>query len=365
MRRLILVINPGSTSTKLALFESEACLVSDSLIHNASELASFPRVLDQMPMRLSAVRGWLQSQLEALAAGGGSVGLEAIAARGGLLRPLPSGSYCIDQEMLEDLRDPHRRQHASNLAALIAAVLMDEHGVPGFCTDPVCVDEMDDVARMSGLPELERYSLGHALSLKAAARRAAAELGRPYGDLDLVVVHLGGGISVSAHRHGRMVDVNNANDQGPFSPERAGTLPLTGLLDLLQSTPASALRRRLWGGGGLVAHLGTHDCQEVERRIAAGDERALLVYRAMAYQVAKEMGAMAAAVGSAPDAVVLTGGLAHSQLFVGWIAERVSFLGRVLVYPGGEEMAALAAGTRRVLRGEEQARRYGESITRL
>ncbi len=366
MRRLILVINPGSTSTKLALFEDESALVADTLHHTPEELASFSHILDQLPMRLDAVRGWLHAQLDHLSSTEGvAASLEAVAARGGLLRPLPSGTYLIDGEMLSDLRDPDRRQHASNLAALIAAELMQEYGVPGYCTDPVCVDEMEDVARLSGLPELERHSLSHALSMKSVARRAAGELGGRYEDLNLVVVHLGGGISVSAHRQGRMVDVNNANDQGPFSPERVGTLPLTGLLELIRSGDAASLRRRFWGGGGLVAHLGTNDGQEVERRIATGDQKALLVYRAMAYQVSKEIGAMAAALGSRPDAVVLTGGLAHSEMFVGWIAQRVSFLGRILVYPGGEEMAALAAGTLRVQRGEEQAKRYGESVRRM
>ncbi len=360
MRRLILVINPGSTSTKLALFEDEACLVSDTVLHDAAEIASYPHVLDQLPSRLGAVRGWLRSQLAAFSSQGQTVRLAGIAARGGLLRPLPSGTYAIDGAMLEYLRDPHTPQHASNLAALIASPLMEEHGVPGYCTDPVSVDEMDDVARLSGLPELERRSLSHALSLKAAARRAAAELGRPYADLNLVVVHLGGGISVSAHRRGRMVDVNNANDQGPFSPERVGTLPLSGLLEMCATQPTDGLRHRFWGGGGLVAHLGTNDGREVERRIAQGDRRALLVYRAMAYQVSKEIGAMAAALGAAPDAVVLTGGLAQSEMFVGWISERVGFLGRMLVYPGGDEMAALARGAVRVLRGVEKALGYGE-----
>ncbi len=362
MRKLILVINPGSTSTKLALFEGESCLVSDSALHTPEELAQYSHILDQLPMRLAAVREWLDSQLRVLASSGHPAKLEAIAARGGLLRPLPSGTYLIDEAMLADLRDPSRRQHASNLAALVGAELMRERGVPGYCTDPVCVDEMDEVARLSGLPELERHSLSHALSMKSAARRAASELGRQYEELRLVVVHLGGGISVSAHRLGRMIDVNNANDQGPFSPERVGTLPLTGMMEFIQSTPAAEVRRRFWGGGGLVAHLGTNDGQEVERRIAAGDRKALLAYQAMAYQVCKEIGAMAAALGAQPDAIVLTGGLAFSDLFVGWITERVSFLGRFLVYPGGDEMAALAAGARRVLLGEERARLYGESI---
>ncbi len=364
MRRLILVINPGSTSTKLALFEGESCLVSDALLHTPEELASYPHILDQLPARLAGVRAWLRSQLDLFASKGEIAQLEAVAARGGLLQPLPSGTYLVDDEMLAELRDPSRQQHASNLGALMAAELMQEHGVAGYCTDPVCVDEMEEVARLSGLPELERHSLSHALSLKSAARRAAAELGSRYEELKLVVVHLGGGTSVSAHHQGRMIDVNNANDQGPFSPDRVGTLPLTGLLELVQSAPATGLRRRFWGGGGLVAHLGTSDGREVERRIAAGDRKALLVYRAMAYQVCKEIGAMVAALGARPDAIVITGGLAHSALFVGWIAERVSFLGLLLVYPGGEEMAALAAGARRVLRGEEQAKRYGESTGR-
>ena len=360
MRGLILVINPGSTSTKLALFEGERCLVYEAITHSPQELTSSARILDQLPWRLAAVRGWLASKLEQMSSDGEAGRLDAIAVRGGLLRPLPSGTYLVDDEMISDLLDQSTQQHASNLAALIAAELTKEYGVEAYCTDPVSVDEMDDVARLTGLPELRRRSLSHALSLKSAAQRAAAELGMRYEEARLVVVHLGGGISVSAHRLGRMIDVNNANDQGPFSPERVGTLPLTGLLDLVKSTPLAELRKRFWGGGGLMALLGTNDALEVERRIASGDDWALLVYRAMAYQVCKEIGAMAAALGSRPDAVVITGGLAHSEMFVGWIRERVSFLGRVLVYPGGDEMAALAAGALRVMRGDGPARRYGE-----
>ena len=362
MSKLILVINPGSVSTKLALFLDGRRLVAESIYHDASLIASHPRVLDQLPMRSEAVRGWLSAQLDLLDSGAGPAALDAIAARGGLLHPLPSGTYRVDDVMLAELRDPATRQHAANLAALIAADLASERGIPAFIVDPVCVDEMDDVARLSGLPELPRISLAHALSLKSAARRAAAELGRPYDELSLVVVHLGGGISVSAHRRGRMVDVNNANDQGPFSPERVGTLPLTGLVGLVSSVPAEQLRKRFWGGGGLVAHLGTNDAREVEARIAAGDSDAELVYRAMAYTVAKEIGAMAAALGERSDAIVLTGGLAHSAMFVEMVTARVSFLGRVIVYPGGDEMEALAAGTLRALTGAEPARSYGETI---
>ncbi len=361
MGELVLVINPGSTSTRLALYDGEACLVSETLAHDLAVVSAYPRVVDQLPVRLDAVRHWLRSQLTRLAAEGQPARLAAIAARGGLLRPLSSGTYLVDGDMVADLRRPETPDHASNLAVPIAAELMREHGVPAFCVDPVSTDELDDVARLSGLPELERRSLSHALSLKATARRAAAELGRRYEDLNLVAVHMGSGISVSAHRRGRMVDVNNANDQSPFSPERVGTLPLTGLLASITGTPAGDWRRRFWREGGLVAHLGTNDAREVEQRIAEGDRKAALVYRAMAYQVAKEIGAMSAALGTAPDAIVITGGLAHSRLLVDWIRERVSFLGRVLVYPGEEELSALAAGVLRVLRGEEQAKRYGSA----
>ncbi len=365
MPSLVLAVNPGATSTKLALYEDDQLISSETLLHDPGYLAPHHHVIDQLPLRLSAVRSWLQTQLDRRAARVGFNRLAGIAARGGLLHPIPSGTYTVDEAMLKDLRDPETRQHASNLGALIAAELSSEYVVDAYCVDPVSVDEMDDLARVSGLPELERRSLGHALSMKAVARQAAAELGRPYAELNLVVVHLGSGISVAAHRMGRMVDVNNANDQGPFSPERVGTLPLTGLLKLCASQPIERLRHRFWGGGGLMAHLGTNDGREVERRIAEGDDRALLVFRAMAYQVAKEIGAMVAVLGTAPDAIVITGGLAHSERFVRWLAERVSFLGRVIVYPGEEEMRALALGVLRVLRGEELPKSYATERDRL
>ncbi|HEX9016761.1 MAG TPA: butyrate kinase [Chloroflexota bacterium] len=362
MDALVLVINPGSTSTKVALFLGDTSIASDTIYHDASQLEACPRVIDQLPLRTLAVRSWTNRQLAALRSGGRPAALTAIAARGGLLRPLPSGTYLVDNAMLDDLRSPHTRQHAANLGALIAASLCEEHGVSAFVTDPVSVDEMDDVARVSGLPELPRISFSHALSMKHSARRAANEVGIPYSDARLVVAHLGGGISVSAHVRGRMIDVNNANDMGPFSPERVGTLPLTGLLDLAGSMPRDQLRRRLWGGGGLVAHLGTNDAREVERRIQAGDKHADLVFQAMAYQVSKEIGAMCAAIGDQPDAIVLTGGLAYSERFVDMVSRRVSFIARVIVYPGGTEMEALAGGARRVVSGAKRARSYAEAV---
>jgi butyrate kinase len=242
----------------------------------------------------------------------------------------------------------------------MAQEIAERAGIPGFTVDPVAVDEFDDIARISGLAEVQRQSLSHALNIKAVARRAAADLGQRYQDLNLVVAHLGGGISVTAHRGGRMVDVNNALDAGPFAPERSGTLPLTDLIELCYSGRFSreGLKKHLVGEGGLVSHLGTNSTIEVEKRIAAGDSKALLVSQAMAYQIAKEIGAMATVLHGQVDAVVLTGGVAHWKGLVEWVCARVAFIAPVMVYPGEDEMLALAEGALRVLRGEEEARSY-------
>jgi butyrate kinase len=239
--------------------------------------------------------------------------------------------------------------------------------VPAFIVDPVCVDEFDELARVSGLPEIKRKSLSHALNLKATARRAAEDLGRPYSDLNLVVSHLGGGISVTAHRKGRMVDVNQALDgTGPFAPERSGGLPVGDVVRMCfgvapyggLSLTYEEMFRKLAGQGGLVAHLGTNDAVEVEERIASGDEHARLVYEAMAYQIAKEIGAMATVLAGVVDAIVITGALAHSEMLLAWLRQRTEWIARLLVYPGEDEMLALALGGLRVLRGEEEARVY-------
>jgi butyrate kinase len=259
------------------------------------------------------------------------------------------------------------REHASSLGALLAFKVAAQVGVPAYVVDPVSVDEFDDLARVSGLPEIERKSLSHALNLKAVARRAASELGKPSSALHLVVVHLGGGISVTVHRRGRMVDVNQALDgTGPFAPERAGGLPVGDVVRMCFGVPPyqglnltyEQMFRKLAGRGGLVAHLGTNSALEVERRIADGDDDARLIYEAMAYQIAKELGAMATVLNGDVDAVVITGGVAHSQMLLDWIRPRVAWIAPVLVYPGEDEMLALAQGVLRVLRGEEEAREY-------
>jgi butyrate kinase len=287
--------------------------------------------------------------------------LDAVVGRGGILRPNPSGTYLVSEKMLDELRHPKEREHASNLGAIIADEIAQRAGVPAFIVDPVCVDEFDEIARISGLSEIERRSLSHALNLKVAARRVARELGKRYDEVNLVVAHLGGGISVSAHRRGRMIDVNQALDgTGPFAPERAGGLPVGDVIRLCYSGRYTyeEMSKKIAGRGGLVAHLGTNDARQVERRIEEGDQHARLIYQAMAYQIAKEIGLMATVLKGDVDAIVLTGGLARSDMLVDWIVERVEWIAPAMIYPGEDEMLAMAQGALRVLRGQEEARDY-------
>lgn len=358
----LLVINPGSTSTKVAVYEDEQPLFLETLQHSSRDLAAYVHVLDQLDLRREVILDLLRQQQVPLDS------LSAVVARGGLLRPIRSGTYQINDQMLSELgRRDKEREHASSLGALLADEIARGVGIPAYIVDPVSVDEFDDVARVSGLPEIERKSLSHALNLKATARRAAQDLGRPYEELDLVVVHLGGGISVTAHRQGRMVDVNQALDgTGPFAPERAGGLPVGDVVRMcFGEAPYNDLgltyegmMKKLAGWGGLVAHLGTNSALEVEKRIAAGDERARLVYEAMAYQIAKEIGSMATVLKGRVDAVVLTGGLARSEMLISAIRERVAWIAPFMVYPGEDEMLALAQGALRVLEGIEPVRVY-------
>jgi butyrate kinase len=361
MHRL-LVINPGSTSTKVAVYDDVHPLFVETLRHTSEELGTFRHILDQFDFRLHIVLRLLNERGVELDS------LVAIVGRGGLLQPIPSGTYQVSQAMVAELRRRNKvREHASSLGALLASEIAQRAGVPAFIVDPVCVDEFDQVARISGLPEIERQSLSHALNLKAVARRVSGDLGRPYSDVNLVIAHLGGGISVTAHRQGRMVDVNQALDgNGPFAPERAGGLPVGDVVRMCYGVAPyqdldlsyAQMFERLAGRGGLVAHLGTNSAVEVERRIATGDEHARLVYEAMAYQIAKEIAAMAAVLKGRVDAIVLTGGVAHSQMIVDWIRERVSWIAPVHLYPGEDEMLAMALGALRVLAGEEPALEY-------
>jgi len=352
----LLTINPGSTSTKVAVFEDEHVVAGENIAHAHTEIAAFPRIPDQYAFRRDAVLAFLRKHAVSVAT------QHAIVGRGGLLRPLHSGTYLVNARMLAELRHPVKdRDHVTNLGALIAHEIAQPAGIPAYIVDPVCVDEFEPVARISGWPAVERRSFAHVLSLKSAARRASADLGRPYNELRLVIAHMGGGISVSAHLYGRMVDVNQALDGGgPFSPERVGGLPLGDVMRISFSGTYSydELFRRFTRQGGLLAHLGTNSAQEVEKRIAGGDAHARLVYEAMAYQIAKEIGLMATVLQARPDAIVLTGGLAHSAMLVGWIRARVEWIAPLLVYPGEDEMLAMAQGALRVLRGEEEVKEY-------
>ncbi len=358
----LLVINPGSTSTKVAVYEDEQPLFVETLRHSSQEIGAFAHILDQYDFRLQTILNLLQAKEVPLTS------LSATVGRGGLLRPIPSGTYRVNDKMVAELCSRNKeREHASNLGAPLAFEIANRVNIPAFIVDPVCVDEFDDIARVSGLPEIERKSLSHALNLKAMARRAAQDLGRPYSEINLVIAHLGGGISVSAHRRGRMVDVNQALDgTGPFAPERAGGLPVGDVVRMCFGVaPYEGLNltyeqmfKKIAGQGGLVAHLGTNNALEVEQRIAAGDKHARLIYEAMAYQIAKEIGAMATVLKGLVDAIVFTGGVAYSEMLIGWIRERVDWIAPILVYPGEDEMLALAQGALRVLRGEEEAQVY-------
>ncbi len=351
----ILVVNPGSTSTKIAAYENEEELFTRVVSHSAEQIKGFDRIYDQYEFRKEIV-------LETLAEEGVSLeSFDALAGRGGNMKPVAGGTYSINEQMLEDLRIGVMGQHPSNLGAKIVSELAKPLGLPAYIVDPVVVDELEAIARISGMPEIERKAKAHPLNQKAAARRAASELGREYADMNLIVAHLGGGISIGIHRKGRIVDVNNALDgDGTFSPERSGGLPVGALVDMCfsGSYTKNEIMRKIVGNGGLTAYLGTNDGREVQRRIKAGDEYAKLIYEAMAYQIAKEIGAGATVLKGKVDAIVLTGGIAHDTGLVGWIRESVDFIAPVKVYPGELEMIALSQGVMRVLRGQEEARSY-------
>ena len=351
MDLIVLAINPGSTSTKVAVYNGTERLFEETLRHSAEDLAPYARVADQYEFRRDVILGFLKRQ------GFSGDKFAAVVGRGGLLRFIPGGTYLVNDEMVADLRAGARGEHASNLGGLLARELSTEWGVPSYIVDPVVVDEMEEIARLSGHPLIPRKSIFHALNQKAVAKRYAASLQKPYNGLNLIVAHLGGGISVGAHRQGRVVDVNNALDgEGPFSPERSGSLPVGDLAKLCFSGKYThaEIKKMLTGQGGLVAYLGTNDGREVRRRIDEGDAQAKLVYEALAYQVAKEIGSMAAVLKGKVDAVLLTGGLAYDKDYlIARISERVSFIAPVVTMPGEDEMSALAEGALRVLRGEE------------
>lgn len=356
----IFVINPGSTSTKVALYENEENLITQTIHHRSSSLAKYNSVTEQLDLRIRVINKFIEKNQIDLDT------VDAIVARGGLLHPIPGGTFVIDHDILKDLRACQFGTHASNLGALSAWHFGQLFNKPAYIVDPVVVDELEDIARITGHPRLQRKSVFHALNQKAVAREAAKKIGKDYATTNLIVAHLGGGISVGAHQGGRVIDVNNALDgDGPFSPERAGTLPAGDVITLCFSGAysQSEMMDSIRGKGGLVALLGTNDMKEIRRRITEKkDAKALLVYKAMAYQIAKYIGSMAAVLKGHIDVIVLTGGITFDDNFVKLITDFISFIAPVIVLPGEREMQALAAGAMRVLRGEEKAKWYKENL---
>jgi butyrate kinase len=354
-RPLIFVINPGSTSTRAALYRGEERIGDRHLPCPQAELAGFKRVVEQVPMRTAQVMGLLAEHAVKPSE------LDGIAARGGPLRPVPGGVYRVNAALLADARSDDFVEHISKTACLIAADLSAQGGgIPAFIVDPVSTDEYDPISRVSGLKELPRKSLTHALNLKSVARRYARELGRDYAELNLITAQLGGGTSLAVHAGGRMIDSVDANGEGPFSPERAGGLRADDLARMIlrEKMDFPAVRKLLTRGGGLTSHLGTADAKAVEERAAAGDPDAAFIYEAMAYAISKHICALAAAVSGKVDGILITGGLARSKMLTDAIRTRVSFLGPVRLYPGEFEMEALRDGVRRVLAGEEREKIY-------
>jgi butyrate kinase len=372
----ILTINPGSTSTKIGVFENEKSIYEKTIRHSKEELAKYETIYDQYPFREKLI-------LESLQEAGIKIDeLNAVVGRGGLLKPVVSGPYIINDEVIQDAKIGYQGQHASNLGAVLANAIAEEVGeIPALFVDPPAVDEFEPLAYYSGLKEIKRRSLFHALNLKATARKVAKDMGKDLTEINMVAAHLGGGISISPIKKGKIIDVNNAISGGPFSPERTGHLPMMDYTEMvfdklradaenfpkepeeikkLLSQKEKEVKKLLVGKGGIVNYLGTNSAIEVEEKIEAGDEYAKQVYEAMAYQIAKYIGEMATVLKGDVDVIFLTGGVSYSDMLTDWIRERVEWIAPVKIYPGENELESLALGGLRVLRGEEEARTYPE-----
>ncbi|NLM44888.1 MAG: butyrate kinase [Clostridiales bacterium] len=351
----ILVVNPGSTSTKIAVYDNENEIFTKVIPHSSELIGKFNKIVDQFDFRKEMVINTLKEQ------GLDLNSLDIVVGRGGNMKPVEGGTYAINERMVEDLRIGVMGEHASNLGGLIAWDIANLLNIPSYVVDPVVVDELEDLARISGMPEISRKSKDHPLNQKAVGRKAAAELGGEYQDFNFIIAHIGGGISIGIHKKGRIVDVNNALDgDGPFSPERSGGLPVGALVDMCFSGKYTKeeIRKKIVGKGGLTAYLGTNDGREIQKRIKAGDNYAKLIYEAMAYQISKEIGAGATVLKGKVDAILLTGGVIYDEEFTAWIKERVGFIAPVMVYPGEFEMIALVQGVLRVLNDVEKVKMY-------
>lgn len=351
----ILSINPGSTSTKIAVFEGEENVFQKNLKHSAEELAPFAKIADQFEFRKDAILSVLKEENIDINS------IDYVIGRGGLVKPIPSGVYECTEQLLSDLKIGLQGEHASNLGGLIANDIAKQLNKKAYIADPVVVDELQDVARLSGHPEFDRVSIFHALNQKAIARTYAKDVNKKYEDLNLIVVHLGGGISVGAHKQGKVIDVNNALDgDGPFSPERSGNLPSGALAKACFSGKytLAEIKKMISGKGGYVAYLDSNDAYVVETRAKEGDKKAELVQEAMVYQVAKEIGAMATVLQGKVDAILVTGGIAYGKPFVDSLKQKVEFIAPIAVYPGEDEMKALALNALMLHRGEIVAQQY-------
>ncbi|HDS03660.1 MAG TPA: butyrate kinase [Firmicutes bacterium] len=355
----ILTINPGSTSTKIAVFEDREAVFEETIRHDADEIGQFQKIVDQFEFRKKFITSALKSR------GMDLTDLDVVVGRGGLMKPIEGGVYAVNQAMLDDLADKTLwgREHASNLGAYLAKAIGDEAEIPAFITDPVTVDEMCDLARMSGVPEIKRKSLFHALNVRACARKAAEELKKDFSTCHFVVIHMGGGVSVVAVKEGRCIDVNNALlGMGPFSPQRAGALPTGDLIAMCFSGEYSKkeLEIKLAKKSGLIAYTGTDNGSELEKRASEGDKTALMALEAMGYQIVKEAGGAAALLCGNVDAVIFTGGLVYAQkILMPYLRKHLSFLGKQIEYPGEKEMEALADAGYRVMTGIEKSKIYG------
>lgn len=356
--KYILAINPGSTSTKLSIFENEKEIKSHSISHSMEDLEEFDAVVDQFEYRLDLIRSWLKKENIVME------DLRAVVGRGGLLKPIPGGTYLVTDQVIEDLKAAVQGEHASNLGGLLARGIADIIGVDAYFVDPVSVDEFHDLSRISGLKEIPKVSLVHALNIKRVMHKRARELKKNAEGLNFIIAHLGGGISIAPVQKGKIVDVNNANHGGPFSPERSGSLPCGDFVKLCYSGKYSydELKTMFQGKGGLYSYLGTKDAREVYDRVLNGDEYAKLIFDAMIYQIGKEIAFTAPVLYGKVDNIILTGGLAYSNYIVDKVSEMVSFISEIVVYPGESEMEALNMGVLRVINNIEKHKIYEEEV---
>lgn len=351
----LLIINPGSTSTKIGVYEDEKELMEETLRHSTEEIAKYPTIYDQRNFRKEVILNVLKENNFDINE------FDAVVGRGGMLKPIIGGTYAVTDSLLEDLKVGVQGQHASNLGGIIANEIGSEIGKPAFIVDPVVVDELGELARFSGMPEIPRRSIFHALNQKAVAKRFGKESGKGYENLNLIVVHMGGGVSVGAHKNGKVIDVNNALDgDGAFSPERAGGVPAGDLVKLCFSGKYTEkeIYSKLVGNGGLNAYANTNDMRDILKMMENGDKKAETLFNAFIYQVCKDVGAMSTVLEGKVDKIILTGGISYSPVVVAAITKKVEWIADIKVYPGEDELLALAQGAIRVLSGEEKAREY-------